>query len=97
MQPKFYMPKIRDHYSYKLKEVLKDDNKKYDRNSANNFILERQIAQNYMRGIKFMLELFLISFFSSIIWVITVSFHSEDEENFHSYYEKDFGDSVITE
>ena len=89
------MPKIRNYYNDRLNEVLKDDNKKFDRNASNNFILERQIAQNYMRGLKFMLELFLITLFSSIIWVITVSFHDEDEEHFGSYYKIDFEESSI--
>ena len=40
-QATFYQPKIRTFYSWRLKQVLRDENKKFNMNDSNNFIMAR--------------------------------------------------------
>lgn len=89
LQPKFFMPLIRNYYDNQLALVLKDEKKKYDINEPNNFIIERLMSQNYINSIGIALQVTGIAYLGGIVWLYCVTHYlkNDGQENFMSHYE----------
>ena len=84
LEPTFFGPYIRNYYGNKLKEVLKNEDKKNDIIESNNFIIERIKMRNYINSARISLAILGSIYFSSILWFIIInelSKRDEDDEN----------------